>query len=344
MSKKMKQFLAILLKKSKGDFLNPKNKNVIQHMKDYLILLYYCYTNIDDPESFRIAHHSYCIENDLRGRIIIAKEGINGTISGLKANCEKYMKDLNSDPRFSRTEFKIEPIESHAFQKLNVRAKDEIVHAGLKHIDPTKATGKYVEPDEFRRIKNDDDVVIVDVRSNYEHNIGKFKNAISFDIDNFREFPEHIDELKKYEDKKIITYCTGGIKCEKASAFLLEKGFKNVYQLHGGIIKYGIEEGGEDFDGKCYVFDNRISAEVNKVNPSVISTCYICDTKCDRMVNCANPECNKHVPICESCATEMGGTCSKACKEHPAKREYDGKGHYPRELNGYNPYRGLTRT
>jgi len=310
---------------------------------DYLLLLYYCYTKIEDPESFRLDHHFYCIEHNLKGRIIIAGEGINGTISGLKADCKKYMADLKADPRFAHTEFKIEASETHGFQKLNIRVKDEIVHSGLKHIDPTKKTGKYIEPHEFRKIKNEEDVVIVDVRSNYEHNVGKFKNAISFDIENFRDFPDKVAELDKFKDKKVITYCTGGIKCEKASAYLLEKGFTNVYQLHGGIIKYGIEEGGEDFDGKCYVFDNRIVADVNKVNPSVISTCYICRDRCDRMVNCANPDCNKHVPICEACAEKMEGSCSESCKNHPRKRPYDGKGYYPKNLNGYNPYRGIKR-
>ena len=310
-------------------------------MKDYLILLYYCYTKIDDPEAFKHQHHLFCIENNLKGRIIIASEGINGTISGLKSDCEKYMDHLLNDPRFARTEFKVEAHERHAFQKLNVRVKDEIVHSGLQHIDPAKKTGKYLEPDEFRKMKDGEDVVVVDVRSNYEHNIGKFKNAISFDIDNFRDFPDKIAELEAYRDKKIITYCTGGIKCEKASAYLLEKGFKNVYQLHGGIIKYGFQEGGEDFDGKCYVFDNRIVAEVNSVNPTVISKCHICDEACDRMVNCANPECNKHIPICEACAEKMEGACSDKCRTHPKKRTYDGKGLYSKTLNGYNPYRGL---
>jgi len=312
-------------------------------MKDYTILLYYCYTKIKDPEAFKAQHHLFCIEHNLRGRIIIAHEGINGAISGLKADCESYMENLHNDSRFSHTEFKIEAFESHAFQKLNVRVKDEIVHSGLKNIDPTTRTGEYIEPKEFKQLKDEDDVVIVDVRSNYEHNVGKFKNAISFDIDNFRDFPEKVKELEKHKEKKIITYCTGGIKCEKASAYLLEKGFKNVYQLHGGIIKYGFEEGGEDFDGKCYVFDNRVVADINNINPTVISKCHICDSDCDRMINCANPECNKHVPICEKCAKKMEGACSEKCKEHPKKRHYDGKGFYPKQLNGYNPYRGFKR-
>ncbi len=312
-------------------------------MKDYLIVLYYCYTKIEDPESFKLEHHFYCIENNLKGRIIIAKEGINGTISGLRKDCEKYMKDLKTDERFSKTEFKVEPSESHAFQKLNVRIKDEIVYSGLKHIDPTVETGKYIEPEEFRKVKDDEDVVVIDVRSNYEHNIGKFKNAISFDIENFRDFPDKVKELEEYKDKKVITYCTGGIKCEKASAYLIEKGFKNVFQLHGGIIKYGNEAGGEDFDGKCYVFDNRIAADINNVNPLVISKCHICNTDCDRMVNCANPECNKHLPICENCGEKLAGACSQKCKEHPRKRSYDGRGYYPKKLNGYNPYRGIKK-
>ncbi|MDP5140625.1 MAG: hypothetical protein NWP83_09180, partial [Spirosomaceae bacterium] len=138
------------------------------------------------------------------------------------------------------------------------------------------------------------------------------------------------------KDKKIITYCTGGIKCEKASAYLIERGFTNVYQLHGGIIKYGIEAGGEDFEGKCYVFDNRLTADVNSVNPSIISKCYVCKKPSERMVNCANPDCNEHLVICETCGDEYEGACSSECKSHPKKRSYDGTGYYAKDTNGYN--------
>ena len=311
---------------------------------DYLILLYYCYTKIEDPESFREKHHFYCLELNLRGRIIIASEGINGTVSGLKEDCERYMKKLKSDARFSHIEFKIEPWQTHAFQKLNVRVKSEIVNVGLPHINPTHKTGQYLEPDEFLEMKDQQDTVILDVRSNYEHKLGKFKNAHTLDIDNFREFPEKISELEHLKNKKVITYCTGGIKCEKASAFLLERGFENVYQLHGGIIKHGLEAGGKDFEGKCYVFDNRVAVEVNKVNPVTISKCQICQTDCDRMVNCANPTCNLHVPICDGCLKTYEGACSEECQKHPAKRPYRADGYYQKNLNGYNPYRGIRRS
>lgn len=312
-------------------------------MKKYSILLYYCYTHIEDPEQFREAHHIYCLENGILGRIIIAKEGLNGTVSGLKEDCERYMHDLKSDPRFAHTDFKVESHDKHGFQKLHVRVKAEIIHSGLNYIHPHEKAGIHLAPAEFKQLKDAEDVVLLDVRSNYEHSVGKFKNAVTLDIENFRDFPDKISELETYKDKKIITYCTGGIKCEKASAFLLEKGFKNVYQLHGGIIKYGLEEGGEDFEGKCYVFDNRIVVDINKTNPKVLSRCFVCNTESDRMVNCANPVCNNHIPICEKCGWEMEGACSSACKSHPEKRPYDGTGYYQKQMNGYNPYKGLIR-
>ena len=312
-------------------------------MSKYKILLYYCYARIDDPEAFREDHHFYCLDLNLRGRIIVAREGINGTVSGLPNDCDKYMRTLQSDSRFANIEFKVDFSDSHAFQKLNVRVKPEIVNVGLPHIDPTKQTGTYLEPDDFLRLKDQDDVVVLDVRSNYEHKLGKFKGAQTLDIDNFREFPDKLPELEPLRNKKVITYCTGGIKCEKASAFLIENGFENVYQLHGGIIKHGLEAGGEDFDGKCYVFDNRVAVDVNSVNPAVISECYLCSATSDHMVNCANPECNLHVPICPSCLEEYEGACSKACQEHPKKRPYKPDGYYQKSLNGYNPYRGIRR-
>jgi len=312
-------------------------------MKNYQVLLYYCFTPIADPDAFRIEHHLFCLGNNLKGRIIIASEGLNGTVSGRVEDCQKYMDHIKSDPRFDSLEFKIEAVEVNAFKKLNVRVKSEIVLSGFSHIDPNNQTGIHLEPKQFKEMKDDDDVVLLDCRSNYEHGVGKFKNAVTMDIENFRDMPEKLEELKQFKDKKVLTYCTGGIKCEKASAYLLEQGFENVYQLHGGIIKYGIEEGGEDFDGKCYVFDNRIVAEVNTVNPEVLSTCHICNTKTDRMVNCANSECNIHVPICEKCGWEMNGACNSACQDHPTKRPYNGTGYYQKNTNGYNPYKGFYR-
>ncbi|MGV3588041.1 MAG: rhodanese-related sulfurtransferase, partial [Adhaeribacter sp.] len=282
-------------------------------------------------------------ELNLLGRIIVAAEGLNGTVSGLREDCKKYMAAVKADPRFKDIDFKVEPSDTHVFTKLHVRYKPEIVHSSLKHLAPQEKTGIHLSPSDFKKMKDQEDVVLLDVRSDYEHLVGKFKNALTLDIENFRDFPEKVAELEPLKDKKIITYCTGGVKCEKASAFLLEQGFENVYQLHGGIIKYGLEEGGEDFEGKCYVFDNRLTVDVNRVNPKVISRCYICQEPSDRMVNCANPTCNIHVPMCESCGETMQGACSDTCQHDPEKRPYNGTGYYQKETNGYNPFKGLYR-
>ena len=309
----------------------------------YQILLYYCYAKIANPEQYREEHHLFCLENNLKGRIIVANEGLNGTVSGLEEDCARYMAYVKNDERFAHTDFKIDTHHSHAFQKLHVRYKPEIVHSGFDHLDPNERTGTHLSPQDFKAMKADEDVVLLDCRSNYEHMVGKFKNAVTMDIENFRDMPDKIGELKQYKDKKVITYCTGGIKCEKASAYLLEQGFENVYQLHGGIIKYGLETGGEDFEGKCYVFDNRVLADVNTVNPAIVAKCHVCGQHSDRMVNCANSVCNIHVPICEKCGWDLDGACSSSCQEHPEKRSYDGTGYYQKDLNGYNPYRGLYR-
>jgi UPF0176 protein len=309
----------------------------------YSIILYYCYAQIPDPEAYREEHHLFCVENNIRGRIIISGEGLNGTVSGLRKDCDTYMAYVKSDPRFTKTEFKIDFFHKHAFSKINVRYKEEIVHSSLRHLDPNIKTGIHLDPTAFKALKDQEDVVLLDVRSSYEHELGKFKNALTLDIDNFRDFPDKVKDLEHLKNKKVITYCTGGIKCEKASAYLLEQGFSNVYQLHGGIIRYGLEAGGEDFEGKCYVFDNRVAIDVNRINPSVVSLCHVCMNKSDRMVNCANPSCNLHVPICESCGWKMEGACSEICKNDPNKRPYIGTGYYQKNSNGYNPYKGLHR-
>jgi len=300
-------------------------------MKAYQTLLYYCYSPIENAEEFAENHLAFCKSLGLVGRIIVADEGLNGTVSGTPEACQAYMDAVHADPRFAKTDFKVDEVDEPSFVKMHCRYKPEIVHSGLRDphiIDPTKKTGVHLEPKEFLEMKDRDDVVVLDVRSDYEHKVGHFKNAVRLDIENFREFPEKIKELAKYKDKKILTYCTGGIKCEKASALLLHEGFEQVYQLHGGIIKYGKEAGGKDFEGKCYVFDNRVAVDVNTVNPSVVSTCFNCGTQTTKMINCANPECNEHFTQCDECGWKMDGCCSDACKAHPRKREYDGTGYY----------------
>jgi len=301
------------------------------NMAKYQTLLYYCYSPIENAEQFAAQHLEFCKSLGLVGRIIVADEGLNGTVSGKQEACQAYMDAVHADERFNKTDFKVDNVEEPSFIKMHCRYKPEIVHSGLRNpsiINPSKETGKHLEPKDFMEMKDGEDVVILDVRSNYEHAVGRFKNAVTLDIENFREFPEKIKELEQFKDKKILTYCTGGIKCEKASALLLKEGFKDVYQLHGGIIKYGKEVDGKDFEGQCYVFDNRVTIDVNQVNPTVVSTCKNCGKTTSKMINCANPVCNEHFTQCDACGWKMDGCCSTLCMEHPRKRPYDGTGYY----------------
>jgi UPF0176 protein len=303
-------------------------------MKPYQTLLYYKYAQIPDAEEFAKQHLEFCERLGIVGRIIVASEGLNGTISGTVVQCKKYMDYVESNPLFAPVDWKIDEVDVPSFERLYVRFKPEIVHSslrGIRNIDPNETTGTHLAPNEVLEMLDHEDVVFLDVRSNYESNVGHFKNALKLDIDNFRDFPEQLKSLEHLKDKKVITYCTGGIKCEKASGYLVKNGFKNVYQVEGGIVKYAKETGGKDFEGKLYVFDNRVVVDVNNVNPTIVSTCKCCGTQSARMVNCANPECNEHFVLCEECGWKMEGCCSEACMQTPNKRVYDGTGYYMRE-------------
>ncbi len=303
-------------------------------MKPFQTLLYYKYTRIPNAEEFAKQHLDFCERLGVVGRIIVAEEGLNGTISGTVVQCKKYMDAVRSNPLFEGIEFKIDDVDQPSFERLYVRHKPEIVHSslrGIKNIDPNETTGIHLQPHEVDEMIEQDDVVFVDVRSNYESNVGHFRNALKLDIDNFRDFPEQLKQLEHLKDKKVVTYCTGGIKCEKASGYLLKNGFKNVYQVDGGVVKYAKETGGKNFEGKLYVFDNRVVVDVNAISPTIVSTCKICGTKSAHMVNCANAECNEHFVLCEECGWKMEGCCSEACMQSPAKRAYDGTGYYQRE-------------
>lgn len=299
-------------------------------LKPFQTLLFYKYVHISDAEIFTADLLKYCKSIGIKGRILIAEEGMNGTISGSIHQCDEFINHIKNDSRFLDIEFKIDEENQESFTKMHVRHKNEIVHFGQADVNVWEQTGKYLEPADWEKMMNEEDVVVLDVRNKVEWELGKFKNAVTLDIETFRDMPLEMNKIEKYKDKKVLAYCTGGIRCEKATAFLLQQGFQNVFHLHGGIIKYGKETGGKDFEGQCYVFDNRIGIEVNHVNPSVISHCKICNTSTTKMVNCANPECNEHFILCESCGWEMKGCCSKICMEAKRLRVYDGTGYYQR--------------
>lgn len=284
----------------------------------YRVLLYYKYVGINDPEQFTKEHLQYCKKLGLKGRILIASEGINGTVSGTVAQTEQYMADLRANPLFEDIVFKIDEVDGHAFKKMFVRHKEELVTFRYdQELDPNKITGEHLSPTEFYEQMQQEDVIILDGRNNYEYDIGHFRGAIRPDVDSFREFPDWIREnMSQYKDKKILTYCTGGIRCEKLTGFLLHEGFSDVAQLDGGIVTYSKdpEVQGRLFDGKCYVFDERISVPINRTDEDIIvGQCYHCHEPNDHYINC--PECNLQHISCDSCYEEHQGFCSTECRE-----------------------------
>ena len=281
-------------------------------------MLYYKFIDIAKTYSLMREQRSLCNRLHLKGRIIIAKEGINGTVSGTKEATDEYMKVMHKKAEFSDMEFKLGDSGTPSFPKLSIKVRSEIVSLYAPETVNVQETGAYVEPDEMYDILKDDDknkdYIILDGRNNYEYKIGRFRNAIELDTDNFRGFPKALEKIEHLKDKKIITYCTGGIRCEKASAYMKQKGFKNVYQLHGGIVKYIQKYPEFGFDGNCYVFDGRVSIQVNN---NILTECEYCATKTARYINCANNECHRQFICCEKCDAQHESFCTqekvKAC-------------------------------
>nr|WP_272213581.1 rhodanese-related sulfurtransferase [Marinicella sp. W31]MDC2879539.1 rhodanese-related sulfurtransferase [Marinicella sp. W31] len=230
--------------------------------RSYLVAALYHFTRFADFQAFRAPLLACCEENGVRGTLLIAHEGINGTIAGSHEGIANVLAFIRARPEFAGLEHK----ESHAskmpFNRLKVRLKKEIVTMGVEDIDPLKTVGTYVDPQDWNDLITDPDTIVIDTRNDYETAIGIFRGAVDPNTKTFREFPRWVEENRGLHNKpKIAMYCTGGIRCEKASAYMKEQGFDEVYHLKGGILKY-LEEIPEDkslWDGACFVFDERVS-------------------------------------------------------------------------------------
>lgn len=290
----------------------------------YRVLLYYKYVPIEDPVTFAQEHLVACKEIGLKGRILVSDEGINGTCSGTIEQTEAYMNMMKADVRFADMVYKIDEAEGHAFKKMHVRPKKEIVHLGLTDdINPNEITGQYLSPKEFFEQMQAEDTVVIDARNDYEFDLGHFRGAIRPEIRNFRDLPDWMIENKEmFEGKKVLTYCTGGIRCEKFSGWLVREGFEGVGQLHGGIATYAKdpEVRGQLWDGQMYVFDERIAVPVNQVEHVVVGKDHFTGEPCERYVNCANPDCNDKILCSEENEHKYLRSCSDECREHPRNR------------------------
>ncbi|WP_349729089.1 rhodanese-related sulfurtransferase [Peribacillus frigoritolerans] len=292
--------------------------------KPYRVLLYYLYVPIENHEEFAAEHLAACKALELKGRILVAAEGINGTVSGTIEQTTKYMDMMKSDSRFADIVFKIDEADGHAFKKMHVRPRNELVTLRLEEdINPNRTTGKYLSPMEFFEQMQDENTIVLDARNDYEFDLGHFRGAIKPEITNFRELPDWVRENREmFEGKKILTYCTGGIRCEKFSGWLVEEGFEDVSQLHGGIATYGKdpEVQGELWDGQMYVFDERIAVPINQKEHVIVGRDIYSGEPCERYVNCANPECNKKILCSEENEHKHMRSCTHECRVHPRNR------------------------
>ena len=298
----------------------------------YEVILYYNFSPIQEVEAFTKHHKKFCKELGLKGRIYISSEGINGTAAGTAEQIEAYKTYLRSLPGFENTEFKQDSCDYIPFAKLICKVREEIVSIHVDDVDP-KNGGQHLQPEEWRSVmESGEDYVMIDVRNNYESKVGHFEGAILPDLKNFYDFPEWLDSAGIPKDKKVLMYCTGGIRCEKFSVIMKDKGWEDVNQLHGGILNYAKKEGGEHFEGKCFVFDDRLTVPVNPKNLEPIAVCEISGKPADTYLNCANMECNKLFVVCEEAAIKMEGCCSEECKNSEYRRPFDPE-------NAFRPFR-----
>lgn len=298
----------------------------------YEVILYYNFTHIENAEIFCEQHKDFCKEIGLKGRIYISDEGLNGTAAGTKQQIDAYKDYVRSLPGFENTEFKQDESDYIPFAKLICKIRSEIVALHQEDVDP-KNGGHHLMPNEWREVmESGEDYVMIDVRNNYESKIGHFKGALTPDLEYFYDFPKWLEEANIPKDKKVLMYCTGGIRCEKFSVLMKDEGWDDVNQLHGGILHYAKEEKGKHFEGKCFVFDDRLVVPVNPKDLAPIAKCEITGKPADTYVNCANMVCNRLFVCSEEGAHLMDGCCSEECKESEFKRPFDAE-------NAFKPFR-----
>lgn len=282
----------------------------------YQVLLFYRYITIEDPAALAAWVREHAETFGLSGRALIAAEGINATFEGTVENTEAFAAEILSDLRFSDMSIKRSPGDGDTFPKLSVKVREEIVGTRFskEDADPERKTAPRLSPEELRAwYENEKDFVIVDMRNDCEYRSGHFKDSINPGLENSRDLPKVIPALESLKDKTVLTVCTGGVRCEKMSAYLMSKGFNDVYQLEDGIHGYMEKYPGKDFLGTLYTFDQRLTMDFGGER-EVIGKCYLCDGETENYVNCQNNNCHLHFLACDSCVDEEGRAfCSSTC-------------------------------
>jgi UPF0176 protein len=284
----------------------------------YQVLLFYKYIDVAEPVALADRIRSLAMELSLSGRVIVATEGINGTLEGTVGNTERFVKEFFTDPRFADVQVKRSTGTGKSFPSLSVKVRKEIVGTGFstEEADPRVRTAPRISPDELRNwYESGRDFVVVDMRNNYEFASGHFKNSVEPGISASRHLPLAMEKLAPLKEKQVVTVCTGGIRCEKMSAYLLSKGFTNVRQLEGGIHTYMEKYPGKDFLGTLYTFDQRVTMDFGG-DREIIGRCYRCNAISELYADCAELTCHRHFIVCKDCQEDDGRAyCSDECKD-----------------------------
>jgi UPF0176 protein len=289
---------------------------ITEPTKEFQVLLFYVYKTIDDPYALATRFREWCKELTLTGRIIVAEEGVNATVEGMLQDTELFAEQFCADARFNDVSIKRSWGSGESFLGISIKVRKEIVGTGFtrEEADPRISTAPKLSAEDLRDwYDNERDFVVVDMRNNYEFASGHFKDSVEPGISASRHLPLAIDKLLPLKEKTIVTVCTGGIRCEKMSAYLIHKGFKDVHQLDGGIHTYMEKFPGKDFSGTLYTFDNRLTMDFGGAR-EIIGVCKLCDSPSEIYINCANQTCHLHFIACERCISPEGTYCSSTCK------------------------------
>jgi UPF0176 protein len=274
----------------------------------YQTLLYYKYVDLPEVESIYNSQFALSKSLGLKGRILLAKEGINGTCEGTQEACQRYIEETKKIPELSDMIFKISTSDGDNFPKLSIKIRDEIVSTHVDDKDnlgPHRGvTGKYLTSEELHEwIKRDKEFYIIDMRNDYEHAVGHFEGSIMPSFQNFRDLPNILPEIEHLKNKTVVTVCTGGVRCEKASGFLLKHGFTDVYQLYNGIVDYMNKYPNQDFLGKLYVFDRRVIMGFNtdSADHKVVGKCCLCGATSENLIDFYKDGKRNYNVVCEEC-------------------------------------------
>ncbi len=300
----------------------------------YRVLAFYHFIPLADPHAEVERQRDFLAGRDATSRIYISEKGINGQMSLHEKYMQEYIDWMHGRPEFREVAFKVHQHHENVFPRLTIKYRKHLV-AWDEEVDLAQK-GEYATPEQWKAmLEANRDHLLIDVRNDYEWQLGHFEGAEQPPCESFRDFESYAEALKARVDPKekpVMMYCTGGIRCELYSSILKKKGFEKIYQLEGGIIGYGLKVGSDHWLGKLFVFDDRLSVPISDQDTPVIGKCHHCEQPSDSYINCANMDCNRLYLCCPECLEKLSGCCQESCQQAPRLRPYQ-------QENPHKPFR-----